>query len=293
MRKIFIIVFAAALAVSCNIKTQSSEKPVVTVTIPPQKFFVEKIAGDAVSVNVMVPPGASPEEYEPSPRQVQELTKSIIYFYVGHLGFEKPWMSRFNNTAPDVDFVSCSKGIDLLVSSHDHNCSEDDHSHNHGTDPHIWTSPENVKTMSRTIAGKLKKHFPENAEIFEKNLNSFINEIDTLDNFIRSQLNDTTDIAFMIFHPSLGYFARDYHLEQLSIEFEGKSPSTAHVKNMVDISREKKINTVFVQSQFETSKAKVIADEIGARVEMVDPLQENWLEEMYSITEKIRKSVGQ
>ncbi len=291
VQRILLLFVIAITAFACQQNKQSDDSPIVTVTIPPQKFFVEKIAGELVSVNIMVPPGISPEEYEPTPRQIQELSNSVIYFYVGHLGFEKPWMSRFNNSAPDVDYVSNSKGIDLLVS--DHHCDENDHTHNHGTDPHIWTSPENVKTMSRTISSTLSKHFPESKALFESNLKVFIDEIDSLDNHIRALLADSTERSFMIFHPSLGYFARDYHLQQLSVEYEGKTPSTAHMKKIVDTAREKHINTIFVQSQFETAQATAIAHEIGATVEMLDPLEEDWISEMYSMADKIKKSLAQ
>ncbi|MDA3880216.1 MAG: zinc ABC transporter substrate-binding protein [Prolixibacteraceae bacterium] len=283
------ILFILVLFIAFGCSTHKKESEVITVSILPQKYFVEQIAGDLFPINVMLPPGASPADYEPTPLQIQEMSNSDFYFYVGHLGFEKSWMKRFRETAENVEYIACSKQIDLLRSDIGH--KHDGHDHENGTDPHIWTSPENVKTISRTITTALSKSYPENAEVFNAKLEKFIAKIDSLDYYIRTEFADSTSSTFMIFHPALGYYARDYHLEQLSIEFEGKSPSPAHMKKMVDTANAKNINTVFVQSQFETSKAKAVAKEIGAQVVSIDPLAENWLDEMYALTAKMKKAL--
>jgi zinc transport system substrate-binding protein len=285
--KHILFIFAFFIAVGCSTK-KNQQTNTITVSILPQKYFVEQIAGEQFPINVMLPPGASPADYEPSPQQVEKMSNSLIYFYVGHLGFEKSWMKRFRKTAPDVEYISCSKRIDLLRSDSNHIHEGD---HEHGTDPHIWTSPENVKTISRTIYSSLKEKYPEKAGTFKTNLDNFISKIDSLDYHIRTELEDTTSNTFMIFHPALGYYARDYHLEQLSIEFEGKSPSAAHMKKMIDLAGKKNINSVFVQNQFETSKAKAVANEINATVVSIDPLAENWLNEMYALTAKMKRAL--
>lgn len=287
MRKLLIELLVLLSLYSCNSARKQNEN-IITVSILPQKYFVEQIAGDLFSVNVMLPPGASPQDYEPTVKQVQELNNSSIYFYIGHLGFEKSWMKKFSKTAKNVEYVSCNKKIDLLRNDI---VEHVDDKHNHGTDPHIWTSPENVKTISRTICSTLIEMYPDNAADFEANLHKFISRIDQLDNSIRTTLSDSLNNSFMIFHPSLGYYARDYHLKQYSIEFDGKSPSPAHMKKMIDLAREKNISTIFVQYQFETSKAETVAEEIGAEIVSIDPLAENWLAEMYSLTKKMEKAM--
>ncbi len=286
MKHIFFILILF-FTIGCSTQ-KTEERNTITVSILPQKHFVEQIAGNQFPVNVMLPPGASPADYEPSPQQVEKMSNSLVYFYVGHLGFEKSWMKRFRETAEDVEYVSSSKRIDLLRSDVNH---VHDGDHEHGTDPHIWTSPENVKTISRTIYNTLIEKYPGKADSFKMNLDNFISKIDSLDYHIRTELEDTTSNTFMIFHPALGYYARDYHLEQLSIEFEGKSPSAAHMKKMIDMAGKKNINTVFVQSQFETAKANAVAKEIDANVVSIDPLAEDWLEEMYSLTAKMKKAL--
>lgn len=292
MMKYFTLILISFLfVVSCTNRNKTEQKQTITVSILPQKYMVEQITGEQYPINVMLPPGASPADYEPSPKQIQELNNSGIYFYVGHLGFEKSWMKKFSESAEDVLYISCSNGIDLLRGIPEIDAGHEGHGH-YGTDPHIWTSPENVKTISRNICSTLSKLYPEKATEFETNLNTFISRIDMLDNSIREVFTDSATRSFMIFHPALGYYARDYHLEQNAIEFEGKSPSPAHLMKMIDLAREKNITTIFVQSQFETTKAEAVAKEIGAEVVVIDPLAENWLAEMYSLTKKMAKALA-
>jgi zinc transport system substrate-binding protein len=279
-----------ALFTGCGQSTKNNKdsKPIVTVTILPQKFFVEQIAGEFFTINVMLPPGAGEHEYEPTPKQVKELANSVIYFFVGHLGFEKSWMSRMAESAPHLNFVSCSKRIDLLNAiCEDQHEEVGDHQHD-GTDPHIWTSPENVKTMCKTICDELSAKYPEMKPTFETNLAKFVEQLNTLDNEIRTSITDLPGKSFMIYHPVLAYFARDYHLQQHSIEFEGKTPSTGQMKRMIDLAKKENISAIFLQAQFEMAKAEVIAKEINAELMVIDPLAENWLAEMNSLTSKMK-----
>lgn len=299
MQKGILLIVMLIVALGCQSSRQKKnentvEKPKITVSIIPQKFFIEQIAGDLFDVNIMVPSGASPDDYEPTPKQLTQMVGSKVFFYVGHLGFEKSWMKRFTTTAPDVRYVSSSMGLDLLEGSCSHNEEAEtegdghDHGHSHGTDPHVWTSPENVKVMSRTMCTVLSEIYPEHKAEFEKNLDAFIKKINEMDTRIRLGFNELESRSFMIYHPALAYFARDYFLNQHSIEFEGKSPSTAHMKKMVDLAKAEKINTVFIQSQFENAKAEAIAKEIGATVVSIDPLAYDWLKETEEMAGKLK-----
>ncbi|HNW52590.1 MAG TPA: zinc ABC transporter substrate-binding protein [Prolixibacteraceae bacterium] len=297
MRNVALFVSAVLmvlLAFSADaIEKNKNQKPVVSVSILPQKYFVEQISGDFLKVNVILPPGSSPEDYEPTPKQLIDVSGSKFFFYVGHLGFERTWLNKLIDVAPKVSYVSCSKGIDLLEEGNIHDSGEPTpKSHNYGTDPHIWTSPENVKKMCRTICSQLSVAYPAQKKTFESNLTTFIAKVDTLDTHIRSVLNDSINTSFMIYHPALGYYARDYHLIQYPLEYDGKEPSTSHMKQLVDVARKKNIHTILIQSQFETSKAQVIAKEIGAQIVPIDPLAENWLAEMYSLTDKMKVALA-
>lgn len=300
MQKGILLIAMLILALGCQSSRQKKsattvDKPKVTVSIIPQKFFIEQIAGDMFDVNIMVPPGASPDDYEPTPKQLTQMVGSKVYFYVGHLGFEKSWMKRFTTNAPDVRFVSSSMGLDLLDGSacaHDEHDDHEGHSHSQGTDPHIWTSPENVKVMSRTMCTVLSEIYPEHKAEFEKNLEAFVKKINEMDTRIRMGFNELESRSFMIYHPALAYFTRDYFLNQHSIEYEGKSPSTAHMKKMVDLAKAEKINTVFIQSQFENAKAEAIAKEIGATVVSIDPLAYDWLKETEEMATKLKRALS-
>lgn len=300
MQKGLLLIVMLVLALGCQSSRQkksagTEEKPKITVSIIPQKFFIEQIAGDMFDVNIMVPPGASPDDYEPTPKQLTQMVGSKVYFYVGHLGFEKSWMKRFTTNAPDVRFVSSSMGLDLLDGSacaHDEHDDHEGHSHSQGTDPHIWTSPENVKVMSRTMCTVLSEIYPEHKADFEKNLEAFVKKINEMDTRIRMGFNELESRSFMIYHPALAYFARDYFLIQHSIEYEGKSPSTAHMKKMVDLAKAEKMNTVFIQSQFESAKAEAIAKEIGATVVSIDPLAYDWLKETEEMATKLKRALS-
>jgi zinc transport system substrate-binding protein len=285
---VFLLIFASCGNVD---KTQDNEKKTVIVSILPQKYFVEKIAGDNFNVSVMIPPGASPVTYEPTPKQMKELSKSFAYFRIGHIEFEKSWMKNFIEVNPEMKIIDISKTADLIEpeNGHDHGHFHDEH-HHHGVDPHIWTSPKEVKKQVQFIYEFLVKEEPKLKEEFEINYNSFISEIDSLDQYISDQLKDFENRKFLIFHPALSYIARDYGLEQISIEIDGKEPTPSNIQQIIDLAKKENIKIVFVQKQFSTHNADVIANEIGGRVVRIDPLDYNWAESIRFITDEIVNS---
>lgn len=288
MKRILITMILAVALFGCGRKNLS-EKPIVTVSILPQKYFVEQIAGDYFDINVLAQSGTDPHEYEPTAKQLVQLANSEVYFYVGHLGFEKTWLERMMEAAPKTKLISNSIGLDLLENRYVND--EDNTFYYHGTDPHVWTSPENVKKICKNIAAELSMLHPDQKDVFDRNTSVFVERIDSLDFAIREQLNDIDNKTFMIYHPALSYFARDYYLDQYVIEYEGKTPSPAHIKNTIDFAKKENIKTVFIQSQFEMSKAEVIAKEIGAEVIVVDPLAYDWMYEMSSLSKKMQEGL--
>lgn len=288
-RALFILFFLAGLF-SCN-HQQNNNKPVVTVSILPQKYFVEKITGDHFNVNVMIPPGASPVTYEPSPKQMKELSASGVYFRIGHIEFEKSWMKKLKNIHPDMEVVDLSVNANLIEPDTDHhNHSHDDHHHHHGIDPHIWTSPKEVKNQVELIYRYFSDNYPDLKNEFTVNFNSFQKEIDSLDNYIESKLNPYKGKKFLIFHPALSYLARDYGLKQISIEIDGKEPTPLNMQEIISVAKSEKIKIVFVQKQFSTHNAEVIAREINGSVVQIDPLSYNWSESIKQIIDKIIQS---
>jgi zinc transport system substrate-binding protein len=265
-------------------------KPVISVSILPQKYFIERLAGDKVDVNVMVPPGASPATYEPTASQLSSLTRSALYMKIGYLGFELSWMEKICSVNPSMKVVDLSTGINLLMGAEDEGQSQE-HRHGHGgIDPHIWMSARNAAVMAASMYESLCTLLPGEKELLAANLTGLLLEIDSLDQRIAGMLAGMEHRSFMIYHPSLSYFARDYNLKQFPLELEGKTPSPAHLKKMSDLGREQHISTIFVQVEFDQKNAEVLAQEIGANVVRVNPLDPDWPAQMLYIATLLKAS---
>lgn len=293
MHKYFSILLILILAVACNNASKNRselEKPLLTVTIEPQRYFLEQLASEDYRINTLVPPGTSPETYEPSPSVMIDLGKSAIYFRVGDLGFEKAWSRRVAENNPEVTIVDCSAGIELMTGElheHDHDEAHGDHTgHDHAQgalDPHVWSSPRAMRIFTRNMLDALVKTNPGRAEFYRENHRHLTEKIDAVDSTLTALLNKAPSRSFIIYHPALGYLARDYGLQQHSIEFEGKSPSPAQLKELVDLARQEEINTLFVQRGFDLKNGEVIAREVGAELFEIDPLRYEWDEELIRI----------
>jgi len=275
------------LAAGCgNHSNTSGTKPTITVSILPQKYIVGQISGNTLNINVLIPEDANHETYEPTAKQMVETSGSHIYFKLGHLDFEKSWLSKVAETNPQMKIIDTSEGIELLTGeSHNHG----DHQHS-GADPHIWLSVSAVRQQALNIRKGLIEAFPDDSAIFNSNYKHFLIRLDSLDFSIRQMLETLPSRSFMIYHPALGYFARDYNLNQISIEQDGKEPGTADLKNLIDLAKSEGIKTVFVSSQFSTQSAATLAAQIGARVEQFNPSAANWPENMLLIARKLAHS---
>lgn len=273
--------------VGCN--TASNNKPTVSVTIEPQRYFVEQIAGDNFNVNTIVPPGTSPETYDPTPSQMVMLGKSLLYFKVGYLGFENAWGKTLAENNADVLVVNTSNEISLIEGdNHDNIIGGHQHheGHNHqGVDPHIWSSPKSALIMAENILNALVLADVENQTLYRDNFKVLQAEIMATDKKITSLLENASVDAFIIYHPALAYFARDYNLTQYSIEFEGKSPSPQQLKQMIDFAQEQGVKTIFVQKGFDMKNAVSLAKEVNASIHSIDPLSYNWSDELIKIAE--------
>ncbi|XOB63061.1 metal ABC transporter solute-binding protein, Zn/Mn family [Campylobacterota bacterium DY0563] len=282
----------------------------VTVSILPQKYFVDKIAKGKVDVNVMVKPGASPATYEPKTSQMKLLSKSIAYFSIG-VPFEKVWLEKFESANKNMLMVDTSEGIKKLpMAAHHHHEDEEhaaehheheehadehheheEHAHDHsGLDPHVWLEPTLVKIQAKNIYNALVKVDSANKEFYKNNLDKFLVELDNLDKKIESILENYEDKAFMVFHPSWGYFSKRYDLEQISIEIEGKEPKPAQLVELVEEAKKHDIKIVFVAPQFSQKGAKTISKSINGNVATINPLAEKWDENLIKVAEEIAKS---
>ena len=262
------------------------DKTILTVTIDPQRYFLEQIVGDNFTVNTLVPPGTSPETYEPAPSLMVDMNKSNLYFMIGDLGFEKAWSKRLADNNPHITIVDCSQDIEPLDGVEHSHTDDHGHSHSHGgIDPHTWSSPAAVKGLTKNMLNSIIELDPENEKMYLLNYSSFINRVDSIDRVIQELLADIPTRSFIVFHPSLGYFAHQYNLNQYSIEFEGKNPSPAQIKRLIDNATKENINTVFIQRGFDEKNAEVVAKEIGADIFEIDPLSYEWDTELIKIAE--------
>lgn len=289
--------FLAILMMAILVPALAHGATSVFVSIPPQAYFVEKIGGDLTDVHILVMPGASPHTYEPSPKQMVALSKASAYFAIG-VEFEKAWLPRLKSSNQNLQVIDTQKGIAKIpMMAHDHHEEEGhgqdaDHDKDHDgdhdgdngiLDPHIWLSTTNARHIAENTCQGLIKIDPENAGTYKNNLIALLKVIDDLDQNIRhdfSQLPKKQRL-FMVFHPSWGYFAKDYGLTQIPIESEGNEPSPRALAEIIEHGRELGISTVFVQPQFSTRSAEVIAAELKANVVPLDPLAGDWEQNMH------------
>lgn len=272
---------------SCQSTPKESEKQ-IAVTILPLQYFAERIVGDKYSVICMVPSGSSPESYEPAPSQLIELSKSEAYFKLGYIGFELAWMNKLKETNPSMQVFDTSSGIALIHGDHD--CSHHhahEHTHEGDIDPHTWCSPKSAKVIAENI-GKVFIHLDTQHETFySDNLNALLADIHQTDSLLQAVLKKSTNKSFLIYHPTLTYLARDYGLTQIAIEQEGKEPSPAQLKALIDKAKAENIQIIFVQKEFDERNAQLISKETGCKLIQINPLSYDWINEMKCIVAAI------
>jgi len=275
---IFIMVLlAGALASHSFISQEEARRIKVIVTILPQAEFVEKVGGERVQVSVMVPPGASPHTYEPTPRQLIEVSEAEIYFQVGSgVDFEQSFMKKIIEVNSNMLVVNCSEGIKIV-----------------DKDPHVWLSPKNAKIMVKNIYDALVQIDPENEEYYHKNMELYLKELNNLDEEIRKILGNVTNRRFMVYHPSWGYFARDYNLTQIPVEKEGKEPTARGLMALIDQARQLNMKVIFVSPQFDQKKAGAIAESIHGRIVFLDPLAKDYVDNLRAVALELARSMNQ
>ena len=286
MRRVFCFLFVYLLF-SCGRQGANKGERVVTVSIAPFKYFVEAIAGDDFKVNVMVPAGSDPHVYEPFPDQISNLRRSEGYISNGYLGFEMNWLERFYETNKSMKRLSLGEFIDPLNPEHHH-----EGGHLEGADPHYWVSPKCALIMAASIRDFMTGLNPSQSLKYEANYQSLIIKIQDLDKKAQELFSTVQKRSFMIYHPNLAYIARDYNLEEIPVEFEGKEPPPSRLKELIDLARKNGFKTIFVQREYDTKNARAIAKEIGAELEIIDPLSEDWLNSTTDILIALSRSLS-
>ncbi|HEX9943446.1 MAG TPA: zinc ABC transporter substrate-binding protein [Thermoanaerobaculia bacterium] len=265
----------------------------IAVSVPPQAYFVERIGGGRVQVTVMIPPGYSHVDYPLTPRQVVALSRARLYVAVGHpaFEFERTRIAPLLADLPHLEVVDMSRGMRLIELEGEGSEGHDGHGHA-GGDPHVWVAPETVKVAARNIAAALERIDPAHAAEYRANLRRFEADVAALDREIRARLRPEQGGSFMVYHPTWGYFAREYGLRQVAIEAEGKEPSAARLIQLIDEAKRDGVKVVFVQSGFPRKSAQVIADAVGGRVVVADPQDPDWLGNLRRVSRELREALS-
>lgn len=303
--KIFVILLCAISAVFAKIS--------VSVSVIPQAYFVNRIAGDLVEVNIMVQKGKSPETYEPSIKELKHLSKSHIYFNIG-MPFENAWLKRFQGVNPNMKIMPPLKkgeleaylakyhkadSADLTYNNHSHdfdakNHNGDSHKHSdlhedsHAHLPHIWLSFVLSQSHAKVIAESLCEIDTKHCEIYKANLSSLLKDIDALWKHFSGVFGDKGGV-FLVYHPAFSYIARELNLAEIAIEIDGKDAKIAHTKEIFDLIKQHNIKAIFIQPQFSSKNAKVIANEAKIELKTADPLAYDWLTSIADFLNEVAK----
>lgn len=284
MKQYAILLVSILLLTSCHRQAQPEKQPILTVTLEPLRYFTEAIAGEHFKVVSMVPDGSSPETYDPTPQQLVALSQSTAYLRIGYIGFEQNWMDKLQSNSPELPFFDMSEGIELIQEDPK---SHGDHVHEGGIEPHIWNSCRNARLIARRICHTLCKLDSIHTDYYQNRLDSLTHIIDKTDHEVRTLLTHA-DSTFLIYHPALSYFARDYGLTQISIEEGGKEPSPAHLQALIEKSRRTRARIIFVQQEFDTRNAELIAREAQLQIIRINPLSYQWDEEMKNVARALQ-----
>lgn len=314
MRRVMIVMCLALLPLALAGGARAGDgKLAVAVSILPQKYFVERIGGAHVQVQVMVPPGAEPHAYEPKPAQMTALARTPLYLAIG-VPFEKAWLPRFAGVNAAMRVVQTDAGVEKLpMAAHGH---EDDHghaatkpkdshghdrkghaAHGHGhadeaLDPHVWTGPAPVRVIAENTAKALSEADPKNAAAYSAGLADFLAEIAATEASVRETLGGVPKgTSFMVFHPAFAYFAHDFGLREVAIEQSGKEPGPRELARLTGEAREEGVKVIFVEPQFSRKAAETVARQVGARVEVIDPLAEDWSANLRRVADAVAQAV--
>lgn len=285
--------FVSGLSCSSGSKaTPSDGKLLVFVTIAPQAYFVERVGGTHVQVEVLVAPGQSYHTFEPSPKQVRQISSARVYFGIG-VPFEAGIKDRIRSVGDEIKYVDTSAGIERrpdVDCGHDHHDESNAH-HEEGGDPHIWLDPRIAKRLAASIEASLSQLDPEHASEYRSNLAAFQKDLDQVHEKLTKLLAPCRGREFFVFHPSFGYFGDAYGLKQFSIEEGGKEPGARQIRLLVEKAKKSGARVIFVQPQFAVLGAEAVAREAGAKIETLDPLARDYLNNLEDMGLKIKHAL--
>lgn len=297
MKKIFMMLIVLLALTGCSDDELADDDGKITVAagVPPIKGFIDAITQGDMEVVTMIPPGNSPTNYQPSPKELQKFSDAKVYFAMGVPAENSNIIPKAKDLNENIEIVNLAKGVSEVYpmrnfsEDEDHSHEEDEDHDHEGEDPHIWLSPKRVIEMIDIIRDKLIEISPENEETYKENAESYKNELSNIDDSIKETLKGAKNQSFIIYHPSFGYFADDYGLNMIAIEESGKEASAKRITEVIDFAKDNNIKFVFYQGEFSSTQAETIAKEIDGEAIKVNPLSEEYIENMKNISEKFKE----
>lgn len=294
-KKLFLALLLPAFALAA--------KPVVVASIAPVGYLIEQIAGDSLEVISLA--SGDVHSYEPKPNDMKNISKAKMFFAVG-VEFERAWLPRFSANSKELIIVHTDAKIAKIKDEHEHgehaehdndehekheaHTGHEDEEHDEGKDPHIWLNPMLALSMARNICDSLVDTFPENKNLYLENFQNFMNKVVSLDESAKADFAGLKNRKFVVYHPAWAYFAAHYDLEQISIEKDGKEPKMNELAEVIKTIKSENIKVIFADPNRSQKSASIIAEQTGAKVELLDPLAKNWLENMQNAIKAIKNA---
>lgn len=283
---ITLIALITIMAGCGNTRQDESRQLTIATSIEPQSYFIKRIAGDKAEIKTLLPKGTKPETYDLTPNQIVELGKCNAYFTMGHLPFERAWVDKYSNSHPHTNLIDMSHGITPIITDHAHGQPSGQNSQNIFVEPHTWMSVNNAFIIANNVCDGLCIADPANKDYYRQRLDTLENELRELDKAIRAKLSDA-DSTFLIYHPALSYFARDYGLTQISVERDGKEPSPREMKHIIDRAAHDDIHVMFIQPEFDHRSARTLVQSTSTQLVDINPLARDWKAEMLHIADAL------
>lgn len=277
MKVIYKSLFLIVVLILTGCVPKQDNSNVVSVSILPQKYFVDELTGGELEVNVMLAPGTSHVTYSPTPLQFKKLSNSKLYIHIGYLGYEQAWIGRLKELNPDIVSLNLSDKTELIgEEAFEHG----DHLHMGSVDPHIWMSPAVMLEILPSIKSSLISNYPYLKDTIEARYPKLLAEVEATHKKMIQTTSLLTNRSFLIFHPVLTYLARDYGLEQFPIEQDGKEPSPAQLARTIEKAKNEGVKIVFIQKEYDVRNAQLVSEETGTKLVQIDPMAYNWVEIM-------------
>lgn len=278
---IILSIFMVGCGASNNSKkvseeTSSNGKLKVYTSFYAMYDFATKIGGDKVEVTNLVAPGVEPHDWEPKPADIVNLEKADVFIYNG-LGMEH-WTDKVLKSLKNdkILVVEASKGANLIKSEHNHEHDDEEDKHEENEyDPHVWLSPSNAKIELENIKNAFIEADVENKDYYENNYKKYVSELDSLDKKFKEELSNVKNKEVIVAHEAFGYLCREYGLTQVAIEglMADSEPTAARMAEIIDFAKEHKIKVIFFEELVNPSVAETIAKSIGAKTEVLNPLE--------------------